>query len=73
LEVADSTGAVDYPFGRKPVGYIMYSPDGYMAVGFMPPDRKPFEAADMLGGPRTRRSLLLEPISPIAGDATTSR
>lgn len=50
LEVVDSTGAVDYPFGRTPVGYIMYNPDGYMAVAFMPPDRKPFAAADILGG-----------------------
>ncbi len=50
LEVVDSTGAVDYPFGRTPVGYIMYSPDGYVAGGFMPPGRKPFAAADILGG-----------------------
>ena len=50
LAVVDSTGAVDCPFGRTPTGYILYNPDGYMAVAFMPPDRKPFAAADILGG-----------------------
>jgi hypothetical protein len=50
LEVVDATGAMDYPFGKTPVGYIMYSPDGYMAVAFMPPGRPPFGAADILGG-----------------------
>jgi len=50
LEVVDATGALDHPFGRWPVGYIMYSPDGYMAVAFMSPGRTPFAAADILGG-----------------------
>ena len=55
-EVVDSTGAVDHPFGRRPVGYIMYSPEEYMAVAFMPPGRKPFEAADILGGTPDEKS-----------------
>lgn len=49
-EVVDSTGAVDRPFGEKPIGYIIYSPEGYMAVAFMPPGRLLFGAADILGG-----------------------
>lgn len=49
-EVVDSAGAVDRPFGGTPVGYIMYSPEGFMAVAFMPPGRPPFSAADILGG-----------------------
>lgn len=55
-EVVDSTGAVDRPFGEKPVGYIMYSPEGYMAVAFMPPGRPPFGAADILGGTPDEKS-----------------
>ena len=55
-EVVDSTGAVGHPFGEKPVGYIMYSPEGYMAVAFMPPGRKHFEAADILGGTLDEKS-----------------
>ena len=49
-EVVDSNGVVDHPFGEKPVGYIMYSPEGYMSVAFMSAGRKPFGAADILGG-----------------------
>ena len=55
-EVVDSTGAVGHPFREKPVGYIMYSPEGYMAVAFMPPGRKHFEAADILGGTLDEKS-----------------
>ncbi len=46
----DSNGAVGRPFGEKPIGCIMDSADGYMAVAFMPPRRAPFSAADILGG-----------------------
>ena len=49
-EVVDESGAVDHPFGRKPVGYIMYDPEGYVSVAIMPPGRKPFGAPDILGG-----------------------
>ena len=31
-ELVDSKGAVDHPFGRTPVGYIMYGPEGHMSV-----------------------------------------
>ena len=55
-EVVDATGAVDYPFGRTPIGYIMYSPEGYMAVAFMPSGRMPFAAADILGGTPEEKS-----------------
>ena len=34
-EVVDASGAVDHPFGRTPIGYIMYDPAGYMSVAFM--------------------------------------
>ena len=59
-DVVDSTGAVNYPFGPHPVGYIMYSPDGYMAVGFMAPDRRPFAAADILGGTPDEKCAAIE-------------
>jgi hypothetical protein len=56
LELVDSNGAVDHPFGRKPVGYIMYGPEGYMSVAFMSASRKPFGAADILGGTPEEKS-----------------
>jgi hypothetical protein len=49
-ESVDSSGEVDEPFGKRPVGYIMYGPDGYMSVAFMSAGRKPFAAGDILGG-----------------------
>ncbi len=49
-KIVDADGAEEQPFGPHPVGYIIYSPDGFMSSGFMPPDRKPFAAADILGG-----------------------
>jgi hypothetical protein len=59
-KVVDSDGRVDHPFGPHPVGYIIYSPDGYMASGFMPPDRKPFAAADILGGTPDEKCAAIE-------------
>ena len=59
-DVVDSTGAATYPFGPHPVGYILYSPDGYMAVGFMPPGRTPFAAADILGGTPAEKCAAVE-------------
>ena len=49
-ELVDQYGAVDHPFGTKPVGYIMYGQEGYMSVSFMTTGRKTFGAADILGG-----------------------
>jgi len=46
----DSNGAVGRPFGEKPIGCIMDSADGYMAVAFLPPGRLPFCVADIPGG-----------------------
>ncbi len=59
-EVVDSDGRVDHPFGKTPFGYIMYSSDGYMSVAFMPPGRKPFEAADILGGTPEEKCAAIE-------------
>jgi hypothetical protein len=49
-ESVDASGEVDQPFGKRPVGYIMYGLDGYMSVAFMSPGRKAFAAGDILGG-----------------------
>jgi hypothetical protein len=55
-EVVDANGAVDYPFDRTPIGYLMYDPEGYMSVAFMPAGRTPFGAADILGGTPEEKS-----------------
>jgi hypothetical protein len=43
-----SHGRVRYPYGEDAVGYIIYGPDGYMAVSIMSADRRPFAGADIL-------------------------
>jgi hypothetical protein len=39
-------GRVNHPFGHNPVGYIVYSGDGYMSVAFMSAERIPFASGD---------------------------
>jgi hypothetical protein len=39
-----------YPMGEKPMGIIMYTPDGFMSAQLMCPDRSPFASGDMFDG-----------------------
>ena len=41
---------VTYPFGKNPVGYIMYNDEGYMAVALMASNRRRFSSIDIMGG-----------------------
>jgi hypothetical protein len=38
--------ALNHPMGERPMGIIMYTPDGYMSAQLMRPDRTPFASAD---------------------------
>lgn len=49
-ELETSGGEISYPFGIAPVGYIMYSHDGFMSVVIMSAGRQRFAANDILGG-----------------------
>jgi hypothetical protein len=39
-----------HPMGEKPMGIIMYTPDGFMSAQLMHPDRKPFVSGDWFKG-----------------------
>ena len=39
-----------YPMGEKPMGIIMYTPDGFMSAQLMRPDRSPFASGDLFDG-----------------------
>jgi hypothetical protein len=39
-----------YPMSEKPMGIIMYTPDGYMSAQLSKPDRKPFASGDWFKG-----------------------
>jgi hypothetical protein len=44
-ENTDSDGAVMYPYGKNPVGYLLYTEDGFMAAEIMDPDRRQSDAS----------------------------
>lgn len=39
-----------YPMSEKPVGIILYTPDGFMSAQLMKPGRKPFASGDWFKG-----------------------
>jgi lipocalin-like protein len=39
-----------YPMGEKPMGLILYTPDGYMSAQLMAPARRPFASGDWFKG-----------------------
>jgi Lipocalin-like domain len=49
-ENRSADGTISYPLGRRAVGLIIYTADGYMSVAIMRADREPFAAGDLLGG-----------------------
>ena len=49
-ETHSSDGERTYPFGRDALGYITYTPDGFMAVSIMRAQRPNFPGGDLLGG-----------------------
>ncbi len=55
-ENRDADGQISHPLGEDAVGYIMYSPDGYMSVAIMRPDRTKFAAGDLLSGSEAEKA-----------------
>ena len=45
----DGSAAV-HPLGERPMGIIMYTPDGYMSAQLMRPGRRPFASGDWFDG-----------------------
>jgi hypothetical protein len=39
-----------YPMSERPMGIIMYTPDGYMSAQLSQPNRKPFASGDWFKG-----------------------
>jgi Lipocalin-like domain len=39
-----------HPLGERPLGIIMYTPDGYMSAQLSKPDRPPFDSGDWFKG-----------------------
>lgn len=47
LELRDAEGLAIYPYGQDAIGYLMYTPDGYMSAHIMKAHRSNFAAFDM--------------------------
>jgi hypothetical protein len=43
-ENTDPNGVVTYPYGKSPLGYILYTEDGYMSAAIMDTDRRQSDA-----------------------------
>jgi hypothetical protein len=46
FEFRSEDGQVSYPFGPDALGYLIYTPDGYMSVSLMTADRPRFATMD---------------------------
>jgi hypothetical protein len=46
----DDDGRVTYPYGRSPVGYLIYTDTGHMAVNFMSANRRRFASDSLMQG-----------------------
>lgn len=58
-EVKDAQGKVSYPFGPRPVGYLLYTQDGFMAGNIMDTSRPQLGATrEGMAQPRGRFALL---------------
>lgn len=49
-------GTFSYPFGEQPVGTLIYTPDGYMAVQMLEAERGLLATDDALGGTPEERA-----------------
>jgi len=49
-------GEVTYPYGQGPVGYIIYSDDGYMSVAVMKKERVNYASGDRMRGTLEEKS-----------------
>ena len=43
-----ATGVENHPFGKHPLGLILYTPDGYVSAQLHRPERPPFAEGDLL-------------------------
>jgi hypothetical protein len=55
-ELESATGAISYPYGHDPSGYLIYAADGYMSVAFMTSGRVPYVSGDRLRGTPEERA-----------------
>jgi hypothetical protein len=55
-ETQTADGRVGYPLGPDAVGYLSYTPEGYVFVAMMRADRPRYATGDLLGGTPAERA-----------------
>ncbi len=63
----DEAGVVFHPLGERPVGFVLISADGYLALNFMAGGRSKFAADDLFGGDGSERAQAAAEIVSFAG------
>ena len=63
----DASGAELHPLGERPEGFVVISPDGYLALNFMAGGRAPFMADDLFGGDEAERARAASEVVSFAG------
>jgi len=67
VEHTADDGGVGRPFGDRPQGLILYTPERYMSAILMRPDRPPFAAGDVLGGTEAEKAAAFGSSSAFGG------
>ena len=57
LELRSMDEQVSHPFGKNPIGYIIYTEDGYMYVSFMSANRPKFASSNSIRGGTTEEKV----------------
>ncbi|WP_032112928.1 lipocalin-like domain-containing protein [Candidatus Paracaedibacter symbiosus] len=55
FELRSNDGEAIYPFGKEPIGYIIYTLNDYMSVAIMSANRPEWSTNDFLGAPTDER------------------
>ncbi len=63
----DEAGAVLHPLGERPVGFVLISADGYLALNFMAGERSGYAGDDLFGGDETERAQAAAEVVSFAG------
>lgn len=63
----DADGNAIHPLGENPAGFVLITPDGYLALNFMAGGRAGFAADDLFGGNEEERARAVGEVVAFAG------
>ncbi len=63
----DEAGVVFHPLGERPVGFVLFSADGYLTLNFMAGERSGYAGDDLFGGDESERAQAAAEVVSFAG------